>query len=147
MKPQVSLEEITEDTLDAVLELEVTDDQKTYVPSNAVSIARAYFSKESWFRAIYVDGEPVGFVILHLDAHKAQYFLKTLMIDRKHQGKGFGTLAMEQVADFVRSLPDARELLTSYPREKTGPKSFYEKLGFEATGLEEDGDIIMSKEL
>ena len=54
---EVSLKEITEDTLWSILDLEVTEDQKQYVAPNAVSIAEAHFSENAWFRAVFA-GEP-----------------------------------------------------------------------------------------
>ncbi len=59
----ISLREITRETLDAVLTLRVTPEQEGYVSSNAWSIAEAHFKEEAWFRAIYADDIPVGFLI------------------------------------------------------------------------------------
>ena len=48
----VSLEEVTRETLRAVCKLDAGDDA-TQVAPNAVSIAEASFYDEAWFRAIY----------------------------------------------------------------------------------------------
>ena len=63
---EITLKEITEETLRSVLELEVSKDQKKFVAPNAVSIAQAHFSKNAWFRAIYANDTPVGFVMLYV---------------------------------------------------------------------------------
>ena len=61
----VSLREITEDTVTAIVRLSVAESQKGFVAPNAVSLAQALFSKAAWYRAIYLGDEPVGFVMLH----------------------------------------------------------------------------------
>jgi diamine N-acetyltransferase len=58
----VELREITKDSLAAVLELAVEPGQKQYVATNARSIAEAHFEPHTWFRAVYADHAPVGFV-------------------------------------------------------------------------------------
>ena len=66
---------------------------------NSVSIAQAYFEPKAWFRAVYADEEPVGFVMVHEDPDEPEYFLWRLMIDEEHQGNGFGRRVLDQVPD------------------------------------------------
>jgi diamine N-acetyltransferase len=141
--PQVALKEITEDTLLSIIKLKVSEGQSSCVASNAVSIAEAYFSEEAWFRAINVNEVPVGFVMLYLDQDKPEYYLWRFMIDKDHQGKGYGRQAMELVVNHVRGLPGAKGLLLSYVPGKGNPARFYKKLGFEDTGEWDEGEKIM----
>lgn len=143
----ITLEEITEDTLNDILDLVVAENQVKSVAPNAVSIAQAHFSHNAWFRAIYVDAVPVGFVMLFLDASKPEYIIKRFMIDHKHQGKGYGTAALEQIIDFVTSLPEAYELLLSYLPEENNPSGFFAKHGFVDTDETMDGERVMRKPL
>jgi diamine N-acetyltransferase len=69
------------------------------------------------------------------------------MIDKEHQGKGYGYLAMEQVIAHVKTLPGAKELLTSYVPGDGNPSPFYYKLGFEETGEWEDDEKVLKLEL
>ena len=131
---EVTLNEITEDTLWSVLDLEVTDQQKKYVASNATSIAEAYFSEFAWFRAIYADNQPVGFVLLYIDEDEAEYDLWRMMIDKSHQGKGYGGQALQQVIRHVAKYPSAEELTLSYFPGEGDPAKFFAKYGFK------DGD-------
>lgn len=140
---KITLEEITEDTLDDVLRLTVTEDQYTFVAPVPVSIAQAHFSRYAWFRAIYAADTPVGFVMLHLDASKPEYFLWRFLIDQRYQRKGYGSQAMQQVIDFVKSLPEASELLVSYVPKPGNPGDFYRTFGFEETGEIRDGETVM----
>lgn len=142
-RTQVTLREVTQDTLWSVLKLEVWEDQKKFVASNAVSIAEAYFSEQAWFRAIYADEDPVGFVMLHLDEGKPEYWMWRLMIDQGHQRKGYASAAMRQVIEHVLGLPGAQELLVSYTPGEGNPSPFYRKLGFKETGEWVDGEKVM----
>ena len=141
--PRISLEEITAETVWPIMKLQVAEEQKSFVAPNANSIAEAYFSKEAWFRAIYADDDPVGFVMLFADEKKPEYFLWRLMIDQDHQGKGFGYMAMELVIEHVKTLPGAVVLLTSYVPGDGDPSPFYYKLGFEETGEIADGEKVL----
>src|SRR5215470_11624768 len=83
----VMLREVTRDTMRAVCHLQVAAEQREYVADNAFSIAQAYFEPKAWFRAIYADETPVGFVMLSDDPDAPEYFLWRLMIDAAQQGK------------------------------------------------------------
>ena len=141
---EVSLREVTAETVREICSLTVASGQERFVATNAQSIAEAYFSKEAWFRAIYADETPVGFVMLHDDPSKPEYYLWRFMIDGRHQDKGYGKRAMELLIDHVKSRPGAEELLLSYVPGDASPEPFYCGLGFEPTGEEEEGEIVMS---
>jgi len=140
----VSLREVTKETVRAITALKVGPGQDRFVAPNAVSIAQAYFSRDvAWFRAIYVGEEPAGFVMLDDDAPKQSYYLWRYMIDQRFQGKGVGRRALELVIDYVRTRPGATALLTSIVPGDGSPGPFYEKMGFAYTGEEEDGELVM----
>ena len=141
---QVSLREVTRKNLDEILRLKVAEEQNRFVASNSVSIAQAHFyPDEAWFRAIYADDTPVGFLMFEDKAAKASYFLWRLMVDDKYQGKGFARRAIELLVAHVKTRPNATKLLTSCVPGKGSPFNFYKKLGFEPTGEIEDGEDVM----
>lgn len=140
---KVTLREVTEDTVRTICDLSVQEEQKQFVASNAVSIAQAYFSEFAWFRAIYADDTPVGFIMLYDRPDKPQYFLWRLMIDARWQGMGFGRRAMALLIEYVRTRPKAAELLTSVHQGEGGPQGFYERLGFRLTGDYEEGEALL----
>ncbi len=142
-KPLVSLREITEDTVNSILALEVADNQKGFVATNAKSLAQAHFSNNAWYRGIYADDTPVGFVMLYVDTDKRDYFLWRFMIDKNHQKKDYGLCAMKLVIDFVRSLPGATEFGLSFVPGNGDPSGFYAKLGFVETDEWEGGEKVM----
>jgi len=143
----VTLREITGETVRTILRLAVRADQNGFVAPNAVSIAEAHFAPEAWFRAIYADDTPVGFVMLSDKPAVPEYFLWRFMIDARYQGMDFGRRALEQVIAHVRTRPGARAFLTSIVPGEGSPQGFYEKLGFALTGDVEDGEAVMRLDL
>lgn len=146
-KAKITLQEITEDTLSEILNLEVSEEQNRFIASNEKSIAQAHFSHYSWFRAIYADNTPVGFVMLYLDPDKPVYEIWRFMIDKKYQRQGYGREAMKQCIDFVRSLPYAQELYLSMVPENGGAAAFCYSLNFYYTGEWHGNEKIMKLEL
>ncbi len=141
----VSLREITGETVMTICKLSDTmpEEQTKMVAPNAVSIAQAHFSENAWFRAIYADDTPVGFIMLWDDPEKGEYFLWRLMVTAEHQRKGYGRRAIGQLVDYVRTRPGATELKASYVPMEGGPKGFYHKLGFEETGEVSHGEHVI----
>lgn len=138
----VTLREITAETVRAIISLDVAPSQAGCVAPNAVSIAQAYFEPKAWFRAIYAGDDPVGFIMLFDDADKPEYYLWRLMVAADHQSQGYGRRAVELLVDYVRTRPNATELLTSYVPDEVGPMRFYQKIGFVETGEVDDGEVV-----
>jgi diamine N-acetyltransferase len=144
----VTLREVTKENLWDIFKLEVAPEQSHYVAPNEMSIAQAYFDREiAWFRAIYADETPVGFLMLMDDAANQRYFIWRLMIDAQYQKLGFAKQAMELLFDYVRTRPGAIEILVSYRPGNEDPQGFYEKLGFTPTGEMEENEVIMRRDL
>jgi diamine N-acetyltransferase len=140
----VSLREITKETLRPFLKMNVAESQQNMVTNNAVSIAQAHFEPHAWFRGIYADETPVGFIMLYDDPDEPVYFLWRLLVAEEYQGLGYGRKAIEQLVEYVKTRPHATELKVSHVKEVPGnPGPFYEKLGFEYTGEEEGSELVM----
>jgi diamine N-acetyltransferase len=147
----VTLREITDGNRAAVLALRVAPGQERFVSSvrDALREAAEYPHAKPWYRAIYADGEPVGFVMLSWNvapqppAIFGPWFLWKLLIDERHQGRGYGREVVRQIVELVQA-EGATELLTSYVPQDDGPAGFYERLGFAPTGaLDPEGEVIM----
>jgi diamine N-acetyltransferase len=139
----VTLREVTAETVRTICRLTVHPHQTGFVTPNAISIAEAHFSPLAWFRAIYADDTPVGFVMLEDNPERQEYFLWRYMIAGEHQGKGFGRRALELVIDHVRTRPGATALDTSYVPGEGSPRDFYARLGFVETGEMEEDERVM----
>jgi len=145
----VSLREVTGDTVRAICRLTdtLTPPKKHMVAPNSVSIAQAYFEPRAWFRAIYADEAPVGFVMLYDNPDEQQYFLWRFMIAEPHHGKGFGRQAIELLVDYVKTRPGAKILETSCGQGAGSPEGFYRKVGFERSGKMFDDEVGLRLEL
>jgi len=144
---RVTLRRIFGQTVRAICNLSVAENQRKFVAPNAVSIAQAYFCRKAWFRAIYADETPVGFVMLHEVPERGNYYLWRFMIDFRYQGRGYGYKALELVIKHVRKNPKAKALILSVVRAEGGAENLYKKLGFKFTGKIEDGEHVMKLSL
>ena len=146
---QVTLQEITSETVRAVIKLSVTEYQNRFVAPNAVSLAQALFAPEAWYRAIYLGDEPVGFVMLEdkslLDPvpENPEVMVWRFMVDAKHQRKGVGRAAMLLVIEHVRRKGIFKKLAISYIPEEGGPEKLYLSMGFRPTGEMDEDEVIL----
>jgi diamine N-acetyltransferase len=146
--PVVTLQEVTKENLYHVIDLKVRPDQQKFISSNVESIAEAHFYPEvAWFRAIYADATPVGFVLLADNSADAEYILWRFMIDAQFQHQGLGRSAFELVLEYVRMRPGAKVFEAHCGLGEGSPKAFYEKLGFVSTGEFDDGELVMHYQL
>ena len=144
---KVELREITGETLPQVLRLQVERSQRPLVAHNSVSIAQAYFDREAWFRAIYADDVPVGFVMLRDHAEDGWTYVWRLMIDAGHQGKGYGLAAMKLIIERARGIPGVERIVLSHGESSGHAGPFYERLGFLATGERDESEIVLALSL
>jgi GNAT superfamily N-acetyltransferase len=151
----VTLRQLTEANRDEVLAIGVAPTQEAFVSSVADSLEEAeeYPQANPWCRAVYAGEVPVGFVMVSWDCVPqppviwGPWFLWKLLIDERHQGKGYGTAVVNQVADLVRAAGGS-ELLTSYVPGPGNPQPFYARLGFVATGdVDSNGEPILRLDL
>ena len=147
----VTFREITDENRTAVLALNVASEQERFVGSvrGALEDAAEYPQANPWYRALFVSGEPVGFVMLSWNVEPqppeiiGPWFMWKLLIDERHQGHGYGSQTVRLIAELVRA-EGATELLTSYVPADGGPEEFYRRLGFVPTGeLDVNGEIIV----
>ncbi|WP_432283801.1 GNAT family N-acetyltransferase [Aminobacter sp. BA135] len=144
---EISLRRITCQTVSDICDLSETlsEAQRNKVADNAMSIAEAHFSENAWFRAVYADEVPVGFVMLHIGSDYDVIdcpgaFLWRFMIAGPFQRMGFGEKAIALVAREMKARGFA-ELFTSYGLGEASPEGFYKRLGFVTTGETYDDEI------
>ena len=152
---KVTLREITEENRRAVVALRTTPAQERFVSTVASSLEEAerHPDEHPWLRAIYVDEQPVGFVMVAWDfvpepPHTdGPFFLWKLLVDHDHQGRGYGKQAVEQVVDLIRA-GGGTELITSYVEGEGNPLGFSTKLGFVPRGARDpEGEIMLRRTL
>ena len=151
----VTLREITDANRAGVVALRTTPEQERFVSTVADSLEEAADNPQGnpWFRAVYADDEPVGFVMLSWDVEpqpphlNGPWFLWKLLVDHRHQRRGHGREVLRQVVGLVRE-NGGTELLTSYVPGAGGPAGFYSRQGFVPRGdLDPDGEVILRLDL
>jgi diamine N-acetyltransferase len=153
--PSIQLREITDANREAIVGIHAGPAEGRFVSSVADSLEEAAETPEGspWYRAVYEDGEPVGFVMLSWDCVPrppdiiGPWFLWKLIVDKRHQGRGIGRAIVDEVVRLIGA-EGARELFTSHVIGDGGPDGFYERLGFVATGeLDPQGERILRLDL
>lgn len=136
----VVLKEITKENLDGVLALSVADDQKSFVSTNAESLAQAYvYSDTAYPFAVYDDDTIVGFIMMGYYEAKEYYTLWKFMIDKRYQNNGYGRRALELGIRYLRDRFNVSEIYTGVIPGNTIAKNLYKSVGFKETGLIESG--------
>ena len=149
MNPKVTLREIDADTVIRITKLAVKPEQQGFVAPNAISLAQALFSKEAWYRAIYVDESPAGFVMVYDESlrdvppEKPQAGLWRFMIDAAFQRQGVGREALAQVIDHIRAKQRFGVFETSYVPGDGCPERFYLSMGFRHTGRMDGTEVVL----
>lgn len=147
MDVSVRLEEITEDNWRDIVLLTTEDNGmprvlEQYVASNALSIVQAAYEGTWTVNAVYCGKRPVGFVMYGYCREYDCYELCRLMIDHKHQGKGFGSIALKLVIEEMSEIEDCTEIYLSVNPENIRGKHIYEKAGFIKTGEVWDNEEV-----
>ena len=136
----VVLKEITKENLEEVLTLSVDDDQKSFVSTNAESLAQAYvYSDTAYPFAVYDDDTIVGFIMMGYYEAKEYYTLWKFMIDKRYQNKGYGRRALELGIRYLRNRFNVSEIYTGVIPGNTIAKNLYKSVGFKETGVIESG--------
>ncbi len=119
------------------LALQLDPTQVGFVASNAHSLAEAKVNPTLTPLAIYDaaarghDDPPVpmlGFAMYEIAAGVG--FIMRLMIDRAHQGQGYGRAATIEVIRRLRLSPEVEVIATGHHRENAVAASLYQSLGF-----------------
>lgn len=158
----MELRKVTFDNIDAIIGLNVREDQKGFVAPNVLSLAEAYVAESGGHTAlpfgIYEGDEPVGFVMFgygSLDdpdepaVAEKNYCLWRFMIGREHQGNGLGRRAMEVCLEYLRTMPcgSAEEVWVSYEPENAVARELYHKFGFMENGQMCGEEVVAARRL
>ena len=144
----VELVEIDRDNLQSAISVEGAFSQRRFVAPVLRSLAQALIPPAEngetirpWYRGIVADGEMVGFVMVAEPTSTTPHpYLWRFLIDRRHQGRRIGRMAIEQLINERRAAGHTH-LLVSYVEGVVGsPAPFYLGLGFVPTGKIEDGE-------
>lgn len=138
----IQFKEIDRDNFFDVIELRVSEKQKSFIAPNVFSLAQAKAFPECICLAIYHNDTLVGFTMYCMDFEDKEYWIYRLMIDAKFQGKGYGRAAMEKLIHHIKQDKEHQVIYISFEPENSGARHLYEKLGFEPDGRVIDGEIV-----
>ena len=144
MRDDVKLKDVTEDNWQAVIDLKLDPAQENLVASNLYSLAESRFDPDARPRAVYAGKRLVGFLMYDVQqtgrSHAASIY--RFMIDREHQGKGYGRAALASALDEIRAIPRVRKVSIQYMADNPVAGPFYASFGFVEVRKNRDGEII-----
>ncbi len=143
----IHLEKLTWDTVEDVLKLKVSKEQKEFVAPNRDSMIDAYFAVTEeaipvFTFGVYLGKKPVGFLMIaydvpwaeqYYDLPRGYYYIWRFMIDKRYQGKGYGKEALKLAIDFIKTSPSGKAecCWLSYEPENEVARNLYLSFGFE----------------
>lgn len=147
------------------INLSITEEQSNFVASNSYSLAESYDTNKKHTErgekscaapyAAYKNGKMVGFVMIGYfypgendDAAaycgEPFYYIWRLLVDKEHQGKGFGkeilNLAMGKV--MTKYLGGANLCFSSYNPDNDASRKTFASYGFKEDGRIIDGETV-----
>jgi diamine N-acetyltransferase len=146
---KVSLKKVTADNWEAVVELELDAGQQDLVASNLYSVAEAQFDPDARPRAVYAGKRVVGFLMYDVQRTrgKSRASIYRFMIDRRHQGKGYGRSALGLALAEIGAIRGVKRVSIRYMAENPVAKPFYASFGFRELGQDRDGEVIAELKL
>ena len=112
-------------------QLEVSEEQKDFIESNAISIAQSKFEPSLKPYAIYYNDSVVGFLMHNSIKEELDgYWIYRIMVDKNYQGMGIGKAATElMLSEMAKSL-NAKKIVVGYHPDNKGAHYLYASLGF-----------------
>jgi diamine N-acetyltransferase len=155
----IVLRDVTKENWQACVRLKLAPEQEHFVASNAYSLAESKFMPTFIPQAIYHRDEHasedeaetmVGFVMFgyYPDGEPPlgqRHWIFRLMIDREHQGRGYGRAAMRQVLARLEADPDVPSVLIGYETDNTIASKLYADLGFREVGPAPWGELVAER--
>ena len=155
----ISFEEITNKNIWKVCALEPFEEQKDFVAENIQSLAEAYATRNEGNNAlplaVYNDDDLIGFIMIgkgtvgnpdESDLIKENYCFWRFMIDKKLQGKGYGSAALQEIIKYFKD-HGANNIRLSTKESNVNALSMYRKAGFCDTREMNDEEIVLKLDL
>lgn len=143
----INLRKITEENFIDAFNLKLGEGQEKYVSHPVRSLAQAYVYRDQCQPfGIYNGDEMVGYVMVIYDYDIPEYDIWHMMINEKHQGKGYGKAALEQVLAYIKTKPfgDSNRVTLTCNMDNTKALALYQNIGFLETGVVDDEEKELS---
>ncbi|UFT99938.1 GNAT family N-acetyltransferase [Radiobacillus kanasensis] len=130
----VQLREIDVKNWEQCIRLSVFENQKGFVADNCYSLLQSKFTEELYPLSIYNQETIVGFLMYGVDPDTKRKEMCRLMVDKNHQGRGYGKEAINQLLELIKNTYGSIEFYTSVEPENVNTIKLYENVGFIKTG-------------
>ena len=146
----VDLRVIHADNFLDAFNLKLAEGQEEYVSNPIRSLAQAYvYRNQCQPFGIYDADEMVGYVMVIYDYDIPEYDIWHMMIDASKQGQGYGSAALRQILNYIKTKPfgDAGKVTLTCNKDNHAALKLYHKAGFSETGVEYEDEIELSQML
>lgn len=127
----IMLEELNVDNWLKVMELTVSEEQKDIFPiSNVYWVGISRYEEGTTLYAIKNDELYVGMIGIGYDEDGVSGYINPLMIDEKHQGKGYSKETMILAIDKLKNEYKVSEIHLGHRKNNLKAGKLYESLGF-----------------
>ena len=146
----IHLRKIAEDNFVDAFNLKLAQGQERFVSHPVRSLAQAYvYRNQCQPFGIYEDDTMVGYVMVIYDYDIPEYDIWHMMIDESKQGTGFGSAALNQVLEYIKTRPfgNSDRVTLTCNQDNIQALKMYKKKGFTETGHVDDDEIELSMTL
>jgi RimJ/RimL family protein N-acetyltransferase len=148
MEERLKLKFTTEDDLIALLNYDLPESQANFtaLPKLALERLEKRSDNDANPITILLNDEPIGFFILdfgddklELTDNKNSLLLRSLSINPRYQGNGYGKIVMNLMDDFVKEYyPTINEMVLAVNKMNISAYNLYLKVGYKDNGSERD---------
>jgi diamine N-acetyltransferase len=143
----VILDSVRADNWRACTALEPEQAQQRFVAPVANYLALCAYGDSPWRPlAVRAEEEVVGFVMWGVDPADESFWIGGLIIDRRHQRRGYGRAVVTQLLERAAAAGHQEAALSYHPQNTTA-RSLYARMGFVETGEVEEDETVARKRL
>ncbi len=146
LRMNIDLQPVTIENWYACTQLKVKPEQLALFPASVVYwIAESKYASDFELRAIYSESLLVGFLVFCTEPDPDNnYWIPALMIDEKHQGKGYGKAALKTLIQLMsKDNSNGTRIMIGHRPDNRIAGTLYESLGFIQVSRELiDGEIV-----
>ena len=143
----IHLRKITEENSIDAFHLKLAPGQERFVSHPIRSLAQAYVYREQCQPfGIYEGDTMVGYVMVIYDYDIPEYDIWHMMIDESNQRRGYGSVSLERVLDYIKTKPfgSSDRVTLTCNRDNIQALNLYKSKGFTETGAADEDEIELS---
>ena len=143
----INLRKITEENYIDAFNLKLALGQERFVSHPIRSLAQAYVYREQCQPfGIYEGDTMVGYVMVIYDYDIPEYDIWHMMIDESNQRRGYGSVALDRVLDYIKTKPfgSSNRVTLTCNRDNIQALNLYKSKGFTETGAVDEDEIELS---